>query len=215
MYQTHRARARGPVILPDHIVPAWTHPQAQAYLRGRGLNHEEVQRYDLSFCSKGYMANRIIIPMYSEAGILVAYQGRSIDPHAHDEVRYLTEGPRPLYCPWDVGDVVIGSPLVVVEGPFDVYAVSKVVKSVGATLSIQPSERQIQEIVQAAGLIHSSQILVWYDAGARSEAYALKLKLNPYVLSYVVESNKKDPGECLSEEIDVVLNAARGDHGHT
>lgn len=50
------------------------------YLKERGLTAETLETFGVGFFSgKGSMAGRVVIPIYDEAGQLVAYAGRAID----------------------------------------------------------------------------------------------------------------------------------------
>lgn len=64
-----------------------THP----YLAGRGLTAETVAHFGLGFCSRGWLAGRIAIPLYDANGELVGYAGRIVDEEKIDEEN-------PKYC---------------------------------------------------------------------------------------------------------------------
>jgi len=49
------------------------------YLLGRGFTPETVERFGLGFCSRGYLKNRVAIPLHDMAGALVGYAGRVVD----------------------------------------------------------------------------------------------------------------------------------------
>ena len=201
-YPPRVSSIRGPVRLPDDIVPAWANHQARSYLQGRGLTKERVASYDLQFCSKGYMAQRIIIPIYADDGSLVAYQGRSIDPN--EPTRYVTQGSRPLYRPWDISDRDSRQPLLIVEGFFDLVVADLVLPTV-ATLGVMVSPPQLAEILALlpAGF---PRVLIWYDAGAEEEAFSLKLRLRPFISTDVVLSAEKDPGSMTLKQAQEVLH---------
>ena len=184
---------KSPVALPPEAVPAWVHPRGRAYLKQRGLTEEESECYDLHFCDGGAWSDRLIIPMYIN-DTLVAFQGRDvagIDPN-----RYRTEGPRPLYCPpWPRHETI--TPLVIVEGPFDAYAILRHFPAV-AVLGIAPSTTQITALIQLIVDKHISTAHIWFDAGATGEACALQMKLLPHIPTVViVDDHRKDPGEYL------------------
>jgi DNA primase len=56
-----------------------------AFFQDRGIAPETVQHFGLGFCLKGMMANRIVIPIYNEAGELVAYCGRAVSESQIEE----------------------------------------------------------------------------------------------------------------------------------
>ena len=53
--------------------------KAYLYLKGRGLNADDMCKYDIGYCDKGKYANRIIMPDY-ENGKLIYWQARSFLP---------------------------------------------------------------------------------------------------------------------------------------
>ena len=201
---------KSPMALPPESVPAWIHPQGRKYLKQRGLTEEESKCYNLHFCDGGYWSQRIIIPMY-EKDALVALQGRDVT--GSDPTRYRTEGPRPLYRPpWPPGDNF--SSLVIVEGPFDAFAVLRAFPAV-ATLGNTPSSSQVSSIKQLCQTHAFTRVLVWYDSEAIGEACALQLHLTPHIPTHVIiDEHRKDPGEylCLdpAENVGHVITSQLG-----
>jgi len=49
------------------------------YFRGRGLTSETIGRFELGYCSRGLMQNRIAIPLRNSDGQLIGYAGRVVD----------------------------------------------------------------------------------------------------------------------------------------
>ena len=186
-------RVVSPQTLPPEAVPAWVHPQGRAYLRERGLTKDESERYDLHFCDGGAWSQRLIIPMYVH-DTLVAFQGRDVT--GSDPGRYKTEGPRPLYCPVPP-DTHAPTPLVVVEGPFDAFAVLRTHTAV-ATLGIYPSTTQVETVIGLVATYRIPAIYIWFDNTATGEACTLQLQLTPHVPTFVlIDEHRKDPGEYL------------------
>lgn len=193
---------RGPVVMPEEAIPAWKHPEALAYLTQRGLSRDEIERYDLRFCDGGLWRNRVIIPMYGEDGTLAAFQGRAIDDHPK---RYITEGNRPLYTPWNTLDLddydEPDRELVIVEGPFDLFSVLRVRPAV-ALLGARISKPQWFSLGTLLGAHRFRRVRVWLDATAQEEAYALQLQLGPYLPTDVIETaDAKDPGDLGREAV--------------
>lgn len=188
-------------MLPDCAVPAWRHPTSRAYLQGRGLSRDETEQYELVYADAGPWRGRVLIPMY-DGETLVAFQGRSI--REDHPARYLTEGSRPLYCPWDQ-DVLAPSVLCIVEGFFDVVVVNRVVPAV-ATLGILPSSSQLETLKKLVLQLKVPFVLIWYDAGAEPEAFGLQLRIQPFVRTLVVEGVSKDPGALTTEEARTILS---------
>src|ERR1043166_1383969 len=55
------------------------------YLRGRKFTDETIKEFGLGFCSKGYQAGRIAIPLHDKLGRLIGYAGRIVDDELIDE----------------------------------------------------------------------------------------------------------------------------------
>jgi DNA primase len=55
------------------------------YLRDRKFTDEIINEFGLGFCSKGYLAGRIAIPLHDQLGRLVGYAGRIVDDVLIDE----------------------------------------------------------------------------------------------------------------------------------
>lgn len=191
-----------PVVLPDAAIAAWLHPTSRAYLQRRGLSQEESEQYELAYADVGIWRERVIIPMY-RGDALVAFQGRHIqDDHP---VRYLTRGERPLYRPWDALDE--SRELCVVEGPFDLMAVQRVCPAI-AILGNQISRWQWQDLVQLVRNLQPRKAWIWFDQEALTEAYALQIRLAPYVRTSVIgDPPRKDPGMLVDPaEIQAVFD---------
>ena len=143
--------------------------------------------------------------MYDDAGELLAFQGRAVKAH---RLRYRTEGPRPIFRPWDLHDVQPDS-LCIVEGPFDLFVVNRVVPTV-AVLGIQPSPSQIEDLQKLVGRFRQTHI--WFDRGALAEALDLQRKLAPFgIVDIILWDNEADPGACSESLIREVLE---GSHYH-
>ncbi len=193
-----------PSALPEEAVPAWLAPESRTYLTARGLSRDEVEDYQLCYCASGYWKQRVLIPLYDWSpvgtGRLLGIQGRAIADHSK---RYLTQGTRPLYVPWET--MTLQTPLCVCEGPFDAFAVNRICAAV-ATLGNQPSEKQLQTLSCLIRQFHATKIVIWYDDQALAEAFSLQLRLNPIIPTVVVEdAGAKDPGELAPKLIESIL----------
>ena len=198
--QPREEEHRFPVVWPNAAIAAWLHPTSRAYLQQRGLSREESEQYELAYADVGVWRERVIIPLYEEDR-LVGLQGRAILDS--NPLRYLTHGRRPLYRSWEPSPER-ASVLCVVEGFFDFVVVNRVVPTV-ATLGTMVSPRQLEALKALIREHWVKTVLVWYDAGADVEAFALQLKLQPLVHTLVVESVSKDPGSLTEENVREVL----------
>jgi len=191
------------VVLPPEAVPAWAHPTSRGYLKHRKLTKEEVDFYDLSYTDCGAFRQRILIPVYDSRGSLIAFQGRSI---IDEEPRYRTEGPRPIYTPWNEAT---NETLIIVEGPFDLFAVRRVNNNTVASLGNLISVTQLQSLRRLVSYYKFQRALIWYDSGATTETYDLQLKLQRFVRAEVImqpfPAPAKDPGDLSVGQIQDVL----------
>jgi DNA primase len=66
------------------------------YLRNRKFTDATIEEFELGFCSKGYLKNRIAIPLQDQQGRLVGYAGRIVDDNliTDEEPRYKFPGQR-------------------------------------------------------------------------------------------------------------------------
>lgn len=69
-----------------------THP----YLLSRGFTQETIDHFGLGFCSRGYLKDRVAIPLHDMSGAIVGYAGRVVDDKliTEDNPRYRFPGER-------------------------------------------------------------------------------------------------------------------------
>ena len=61
-----------------------SHPirrQAYTYLSNRGITNEIIEKYKIGFCSNGEFGGRVIVPSYTESGVLNYFIARSWIPN--------------------------------------------------------------------------------------------------------------------------------------
>ena len=97
-------------IIKDH---------AMLFLKKRGITEQDIERYNLGYCTEGPYQNRIIIPSYDEHGKLNYFVGRDFyastlkyknPPIPKDVIGF------DLYINWSL-------PIILVEGVFDAMSV--------------------------------------------------------------------------------------------
>lgn len=115
-----------------------------SYLRDRGIQPEVAQSFGMGFCSRGSMAGRIAIPLHNAEGQLVGYIGRWPGDPPEDTPKYkLPKGFQKSLELFNIHRALDSDPtipLVIVEGVFDVIALSragypKCVALLGSSLS--------------------------------------------------------------------------------
>ena len=132
-----------PTVTVDHS------PDAVAYLSGRGIGQELVDRFGITYCHQNTMVGdrecwtkgRIIIPLFDAAGNAVGWQGRDIT--GRSRIKYLfMPGFNGAENVFNIGGVSEVDYLVVCEGVFDVFGwvkagVTNTVGTFGKKISAQ------------------------------------------------------------------------------
>ncbi len=94
---------------------------ALAFLNGRNLNHDDILKYNLGFCTEGTYQDRIIIPSYDGNGDLNYFSARSF---TDSKLSYLNPPVErdiigfEYFINWEV-------PIILVEGPMDAMTVKR------------------------------------------------------------------------------------------
>ncbi len=52
---------------------------AHPYLRKRGFTPETIESFSLGYCSRGFLKDRVAIPLRENSGVLIGYAGRVVD----------------------------------------------------------------------------------------------------------------------------------------
>ena len=112
------------VKLPKEYKPLWNggdsivKKHALKYLEKRGINKQDILKYNIGYCDEGLYCNRVIIPSYNEDGQLNFFVGRDFyngtmkyknSPTSKDIVGF------ELFINWD-------EPIILCEGVFDAMA---------------------------------------------------------------------------------------------
>lgn len=119
------------------------------YLAERGLTPQTIEDFDIGYCSKGMMAERIAIPIRDAEGNVVAYSGRWPGEPPEGTPKYkLPQGFRKALELFNIDQALkepAEKPLVIVEGFFDAmrlhqHGCRKVVALMGSTMSAAQEE---------------------------------------------------------------------------
>jgi DNA primase len=155
------------------------------YLAERRISPESAEHFGIGFFEgRGYMQGRIVIPIHSEDGRLIAYAGRSLG----------TTEPRYLFPPQFRKSLVLfnlhraalhGKTVVVVEGFFDCLTVHQagvpcVVALMGCSLS-QHQERLLKTHFEEAVLLLDG------DKAGRTAGVAIAARLCSKISTRLVE----------------------------
>ena len=159
---------------------------ALSYLKSRGINKDDIEKYQIGYCETGLYAKMIIIPSYDSNGKLNYFTGRSFEQDPFIKYRNPECSrdiiPFELFINWD-------SPLVLCEGPFDAIAIKRnAIPLLGKNIQSNLLKRIVQSTVK--------KIYIALDTDAIKQA----LKHCEYLLNqgkevYLVELDGKDPSD--------------------
>ena len=179
------------------------------YLSDRGLSAETIRTFELGFCNKGVMRDRIVIPIHNTAGQLVAYAGRTPgDPPDGEEKYKLPKGFRKSLEIFNLHRALKedpDQPLYIVEGFFDCMklwqsGLRRIVCLMGSSLSDAQEDALIKATHQ------NSKVIILFDeddAGrAGREAIAARLASKLYVRVLPLNSEGMQPDSLTNEEIE-------------
>jgi len=112
-----------------------------SYLKGRGVDEELSKYFEIGFCNRGLMKDRIAISIHDENNILVGYAGRWVEgklPEGEDKYKFPPDFKKSLVL-YNLNRVKGSDRLVVVEGFFSVMRLHllgiKSVALMGCTIS--------------------------------------------------------------------------------
>jgi len=193
------------IELPKEFIPlsrpnnSFTYKQALSYLSRRGVNKQDILKYNIGYCEYGSYKDRIIIPSYDEKGILNYFTARAINEHAY--IKYKNPQisrdiiPFELFINWNL-------PIVLCEGAFDALAIKRnVIPLFGKNIQNNLMKKISQSIVRKI------YVALDKDALKQSLNHCEKL-LNEGKKVYLVEMEQKDPAELGFENFTNLIQKA-------
>ena len=179
-----------------------------AYLKQRRLTSEAVKEFGLGHCSRGILKGRIAIPIYNEAGELVAYVGRAVDAESEKEGKYrFPAGFQKSFVVYNLNQAIEHAQqgLILVEGFFDVFNLWQAgCENVCALMGSKMSEHQENLILDA-----TDKVILMFDAdeaGQECTKDVLKrLAVKIYVRVVELPSDKDQPDELTEGEVKKIL----------
>ena len=172
------------------------------YLGARGITRETAESFGVGlFSGRGSMSGRVVIPIHSERGELVAYAGRAID---ESEPRYkFPVGFHKSHVLFNLHKAE-GEQVIIVEGFFDCMQVwqagySSVVALMGSTLS----ERQEHLLVERFKMI---TLFLDADEAGRKAVEEIAARLLRKVHVRILEPpDGKQPDQLDQEQLRALL----------
>lgn len=193
-----------------------THP----YLFKRGFNERTIEKFGLGYCSHGFLAGRVAIPIHNREGNLVGYAGRLVndDVISEDNPKYKFPGRR------NRKDVIhdfrksflvynahrITAPvddLVIVEGFTDFWwltqsGIINTVAPMGASCSVEQSEIMVS-LVSPSGRVW---ILTDGDPAGERCAHDIFANVGPYrLVRWIRLGEGKQPTDFSAAELGNLL----------
>ena len=159
---------------------------ALSYLKSRGINKDDIEKYQIGYCETGLYAKMIIIPSYDLNGKLNYFTGRSFEKDPYVKYRNPNTSrniiPFEMFINWNL-------PLVLCEGPFDAIAIKRnaiplLGKNIQSTLMKKIITSQVKKIYIALDT----------DAIKQAVKFAEDF-INEGKEVYFVELKDKDPSE--------------------
>ena len=159
---------------------------ALSYLKSRGINKDDIEKYQIGYCEKGLYSKMIIIPSNDLNGKLNYFTGRSFEKDPYVKYRNPNTSrniiPFEMFINWNL-------PLVLCEGPFDAIAIKRnaiplLGKNIQSTLMKKIITSQVEKIYIALDT----------DAIKQAVKFAEDF-INEGKEVYFVELKDKDPSE--------------------
>ena len=163
-------------IIKDH---------AMLFLRKRGITEQDIERYNLGYCTEGQYQNRIIVPSYDSNGKLNYFVGRDFyastlkyknPPIPKDVIGF------DLYVNWSL-------PIILVEGVFDAMSVkNNSIPLFGKTILPRLYQKIVEKKVK--------DIFIILDSDAFNDAIQMTEKfVNEGINVNFVKLDGKDPND--------------------
>jgi DNA primase len=160
--------------------------RALAFLRKRGVNHEDIIKYNIGFCQEGSYKDRVIIPSYDGYGNINYFIARAfiegIQKYKNPPVDAKSAIGWELLINWD-------APIILIEGVFDALTVKRnVIPLFGKRIH----DKLMQKLVQSS----VNRIYIALDPDAIKNALKYAEELMSYGKEvYLVEITGKDANE--------------------
>ena len=203
-------------VIPFRIIADKEHPfdntVCRDYCLDRGLTKTDIKEFDIFYISSGFIGDystkfldfseRLVIPIYDEDGIIVAYEGRDVtnDP---DKIKCLYPKKSKVgYTLFNLKNLDVTKPTIMVEGFFDVISTRKAIQDVFPDYQVttyfgtQMSKFQIDIVNRFENVI----LLLDPDTGGKKGVESFdKYYTNDYEVAWL--DSEHDPNKSTVKEI--------------
>ena len=148
-----------------------SHPirrQAYTYLSNRGITNEIIEKYKIGFCSNGEFGGRVIVPSYTESGVLNYFIARSWIPNTR--AKYKNPEAEKDKIIFNESLINWNQDIFLVEGVFDGFFLPNSIAMLGKHMS----EKLFDTIYQRA----MGNVIIALDGDAWYNAVKLYHELN-------------------------------------
>lgn len=177
-----------------------TGKQVLDYLLSRNISYDKIERYKLGFCTTGYYADRVILPVYDCKNELIFFVARSyfanVDKKILNPSKELT-GVGKSEILFNINNNINKDEVIVNEGPFDAMSTDGV-----ALFGKIASDEQIHKIKK----LKAKSIIIMLDSDAIKYAYELADKLYGYKKIYICELKDGDPNTNIDKLDEILKN---------
>lgn len=180
------------------------------YLKGRGMDEQDIANYRLHFCigvGSPYYAH-IFFPALGEFGTqLVFWTTRSIIPNANPKSLHASR----MYSRFSAKQILfnqhlVSSPVAVCEGPFDAFSIMKVTGIPAVPLLGKQLHDHTKEYLKGKGV---KEVYVCLDPDAKKEQGAVSAAFwRQGITPYLVELPEGDPNSIDSEKLYAAFKEA-------
>lgn len=178
--------------------------QAINFLNKRGITQQDIIKYNIGFCTKGFYKERIIIPSYDGDGIINYFMARDFTGNCSQADKYKNPPISAkdvigweLYINWD-------APIILVEGIFDALTIKRnVIPLFGKNIHPKLMKKLVKSSVD--------KIYIALDADAYKKALNHAEQLLSYGKEvYLVELDGKDANEIGFERfLNIIENTSK------
>jgi len=188
------------VVLPSDYTTSWPdfHPAARAWLN-KYLGPADCKGYGIGWSSN---VGRVILPVYTKTGELVAYQSRRVLPYDNGP-KYLTERSRRVKHPMFLGTRRYGTTVVLTEDILSAIVVGRVCPAV-SLLGVHLSDDNLYELLDMG---YKRFVILLDDDKPEVKAQQRKIakRIGQFREVKVVTGHTSDPKEWTQQQIEEAI----------